>query len=546
MWKRLFQGHILGRGSDYFNRDLVENVSAKDNLVEATVCGTKDYQVEIEIDNENIIDINCTCPHADSGNNCKHMAAVLFYLEDQGDGLTKRHLEKNVERLVEEADPTLVKEFLITLLQSDERLLLRFKSKLPGEISPIDTRAYKHKIDDIFWKYAGYRDFIDYESAWEFSSELEEYLNHEIQTMINNNQLQEAFELTNHIFIQVGEQNMDDSGGEIALLANTCLKRWREILENTGIELKRKMYSWFTHKLDGSVIDYMEEYIETIIFDQFKENEFLKEKIIFLDQKIEKYKSKREDSWFYKNQLGPLLKQRVKIMEDMGVDQQTITDYCKENLAYDEVRKHYINICINRKDYDQAIKLLEEGKDEAKEWRGNSLDYSLNLKELYKKTGKDQLYKKELWALVLNHGVGDLELYKELQSLYTDEEWMKKRETIFSKLSTSRGIDQIYRLEGLHDRLMEQVVNSHGLYMLKKHEEILKDKYSKELLDKYEETLQDMAVITSDRKRYREMVFILRRMKNYSEGKRRVTKIVNEWKTAYKNRPAMMDELRKL
>lgn len=84
---------------------------------------------------------------------------------------------------------------------------------------------------------------------------------------------------------------------------------------------------------------------------------------------------------------------------------------------------------------------------------------------IYKKTGQDKLYKEELWALVLNHKAGDLELYKELKSIYTDKEWMEKREIIFSKLSPYRGIDKLYELEGLYDRLIETVVSSNGLYM---------------------------------------------------------------------------------
>ena len=83
MWEYLFQEHILGRGLDYFIHNLVGNVYVKDNIIEATVYGTKEYKVEIMKNNEEIVDLSCNCPYADSGNNCKYMAAVLFYLEEQ-------------------------------------------------------------------------------------------------------------------------------------------------------------------------------------------------------------------------------------------------------------------------------------------------------------------------------------------------------------------------------------------------------------------------------------------------------------------------------
>ncbi len=104
-------------------------------------------------------------------------------------------------------------------------------------------------------------------------------------------------------------------------------------------------------------------------------------------------------------------------------------------MEINEIRKYYIDICIKRKDYDMAIKLLKEGMDKEKDWPGLLINYSLKLKDLYKQIGKHKLYEEELWSLVLNYKVGgDVELYKELKSIYTDKEWMKERRNSLSKL----------------------------------------------------------------------------------------------------------------
>lgn len=44
--------------------------------------GTEDYQVEIEIHDDRIQDVFCDCPYAEDGNYCKHMAAVLYEIEE--------------------------------------------------------------------------------------------------------------------------------------------------------------------------------------------------------------------------------------------------------------------------------------------------------------------------------------------------------------------------------------------------------------------------------------------------------------------------------
>lgn len=545
MWKHLFQDHILGRGLDYFIRNLVENVYVKDNIIEATAYGTEEYKVEIVKKDDEIIELSCNCPYADSGNNCKHMAAVLFYLEDKERALKIEDIETSITKLVKEADSVLVEDFLIDIMKNDEILLNRFKSRLQCDISPADMKRYKNQINSIFRRYAGHHDFVDYKNAWGFISELEEILDNDIQAMVDNNQLEEAFELTNYIFIKVGNQYMDDSDGGTGEIANNCLQIWQEILYKCDIKLKREMFNWFIAHLDGSVIDYMEDYIERFIFDNFKEEEFLENKLIFLDNEINEYK-KDKDSWLSSFRLGELALHRIEILETKNVDQNKIEEYCKENLEINQVRKYYIEICINKKDYDMATKLLREGKDKEKDRPGIVTNYSLKLKDLYKQIGEQKLYEEELWSLVLNYKAGDVELYKELKSIYTDKEWMKEREIVFSKLSPYRGIDKLYELEGLYERLIELVLNSHGLYMVMEYEAILKDIYPKELLNKYENTVKAMATNTSSRAHYREIVSILRRMKKYPKGKEKVSEIVSDWRLRYRNRPAMMDELNKL
>ena len=540
MWRHLFKEHILDKGIDYFITNRVGNVYTKDNMIEATVYGTEEYKVGIVKDDEEIIDLSCNCPYADAGYNCKHMAAVLFYLEEKNAFLSQ-DIEESLVKLVEEAEPTLIKEFLIDVLRTDEKLLNRFKSRLQC----VDMECYKNQINNIFMRYSGYHGFVDYKNAWGFISELEEILDNDIQAMLDNDQLKEAFDLTNYIFVKVANQDMDDSDGGTGEIAGRCLEIWQEILDNCSIDFKRDMYKWFVEHLDGSVIDYMEDYVEKILFEDFREEEFMESKLMYLDDKIKEYKVEK-DSWFNQYKLGKLIIRSIETLEEMNISQQEIDEYCRENIEIDEVRKYYIDICINKKDYDIAITLLKEGKDKGKDLPGLLIYYSMKLKDLYKEIGEKQLYEEELWSLVLDYNAGDVELYKELKSIYTEEEWLEKREIIFSKLSPYSGIDKLYEMEGLYDRLIDLVMSSYGLYMLMEYEEILKDIYPKELLKKYEYTVKDMATKTTSRTRYREIVSILRRMEKYPGGKELVLEITNDWKSRYKNRTAMMDELSKL
>ena len=62
----------------YYESGAVTELSRTEGGYRALVEGTEDYEVEIEIKDNRILDMRCTCPYAGDGKYCKHMAAVLY------------------------------------------------------------------------------------------------------------------------------------------------------------------------------------------------------------------------------------------------------------------------------------------------------------------------------------------------------------------------------------------------------------------------------------------------------------------------------------
>ena len=56
----------------------------KKDVIEAVVEGTEYYKVKINYDGRFVLDAYCSCPYAADGNYCKHMAAVLYEIDDDG------------------------------------------------------------------------------------------------------------------------------------------------------------------------------------------------------------------------------------------------------------------------------------------------------------------------------------------------------------------------------------------------------------------------------------------------------------------------------
>ncbi|WP_247652303.1 hypothetical protein [Lactiplantibacillus pentosus] len=100
--------------------------------------------------------------------------------------------------------------------------------------------------------------------------------------------------------------------------------------------------------------------------------------------------------------------------------------------------------------------------------------------------------------------------------------------------------------EKLLDRLLKAVVAADGLWDLQTYESLLKPHFSNQLLAKYDHEVRKMAKATGTRRKYQQLVRILKRMLDYPDGKSTVQTIVHGWQQQYPRRSAMMDELSQL
>ncbi len=75
-----FTKTILERGRKYQKRGLVQKVQKFDDKYTAEVVGSMPYQVSIWKKANRQLGMSCTCPYAEGGSRCKHMAAVCLEL----------------------------------------------------------------------------------------------------------------------------------------------------------------------------------------------------------------------------------------------------------------------------------------------------------------------------------------------------------------------------------------------------------------------------------------------------------------------------------
>ena len=574
-WQKLFASHILERGYDYYCDGAVENIEIGRDDLRADVVGTEDYEVEISLNDGKVTDMYCSCPYAAGGNNCKHMAAVLYEWtadimdEDEPEDTDNEDMDDDadaesmdlfepavtvcdykkksaaVEKLVTSAERDIVQAFLVSVLAEDKKLLLRFRNMVNKCATKEDVEDYFEQIDEIADRYLGRDHFINYYQAYDFMLELEEIIDKDVRRMIDNGSHISAFHVMNHIFVLLGNVDMDDSGGETSMLAEQIYQLWLELLTKVNAQDKRKMFIWFTTHMDGSVIDYLEEYIEQIIMEEFKEPEYEQDKLSFMEEMIEKAE-KKDSGWSRDYAVGKWTVTYLKTLEEKNAPEDQLEEICKKYWNNSGVRRYYIDRYFEKKEYDRVLQVLDESIELDKAYRGQGLEYNQKKKEIYRLQGNKSAYIEQLWKLVLEQSAGDLDIYKELKAQYSEKEWLIKREELFKKLPANAHIDRLYKEEKLYDRLLAYVLKSSGLYAVQSYENVLKKEYPKQILSKYQDEVNKMASCTGNRKHYADLVALLRRMKQIKGGSEIVETIVEEWKIKYRNRPAMMDELSKL
>lgn len=552
-WKDLFRLHILERGLDYFSSGAVTSVEQTEDGYQAIVEGTEEYQVEIEIQDNRISEMFCDCPYAEDGNYCKHMAAVLFEIEAEempasnGGKIKTKESRQELESVINSIPEAEVKRLLAELAWEDESLRNRILTAYSEDISEQQMIRLKKEVNSISYQYSDRYGFVDYRNASHYTSALERFMDDKVQSLIDNQYYQQAFELVNHVFYTLGNQDMDDSDGGTGYVANICYEFWQQILEEGGEENKAWMFQWFKEHQDGYVIDYMQEYIEDFLMNEFHDPDLLKQKLEMLDGIIARAGDKTDCGKLYSSHYGyeNVILKRLQIMKELGSSEYEIWEYRKKYRKFSAIRKLEVQEYLEQDNYEEAVRVLQESKELDQAYPSFVSEYSRQLIDIYKKTEQKADYRKELEYQIFKCQQGSLDYIKLLKELCGETEWQQYREKILGSKTTGSVKYRVLEEEGLYDRLLREILSVGSIYNLNQYEKVLAKKYPEEVRDAYIDYVRKYAESASSRNQYKEVMGYLKKIVKYPDGKSITQKIAGKWRELYRRRPAMMDELRK-
>ena len=239
---------------------------------------------------------------------------------------------------------------------------------------------------------------------------------------------QENESFRNHIMTKYSSSK----DGGTTVVGNSCYEFWKQILENCNESDKKQMFRWFeNHQADGTVIDYMEDYISDFLLNEFHDKRLLEKKLQMLDERITKAGEKTDcgDWWSVHYGYENNILKRLEIMRKLDSSEE-IQEYKRINRRFSVVRKLEIEECLEKKEIDQAICILKESKVLDKEYPDLVAEYSAKLIDLYKIRKQDKEYKEELIFQVFSCRQDKLDYVYRLKSVCEHVEWENHREKI--------------------------------------------------------------------------------------------------------------------
>lgn len=547
-WKKLFAPHILSRGLDYYESELVKIESMDDEFIEAVVEGTEPYSVEIVLKNSRVKQMDCDCPYAADGNNCKHMAAVLFAVDDADRdvysptdelALHRQKCQKDLDNMLTQAISALpedqLRALLITAAQTHSDIRDRIMLIGKAAAAPSMRKRWAAQLHEITRRASDRHGFIDYDHASDYSVDLNEYLDETIAPLLENRLVMDAFDLVGLVFAEAMSQEIDDSDGGLSSIACSCASYWEELIPSPEAN-QPKMLDWFQAQIQCFSGDVGEDYLWPVVFEHFTDPKLMPKILAMLDKRIESandYSLKR------------LVVQRIRLMEQAGATAEEIDGYRKRFWEQPFIRGQELDRLEAEGLWKDALDLLREC--EALDATDPFLlsEYSARRIRLLKQAGPESAWLNALKQHIFGFPQHEMTYIIELKQAVPAEQWPALLQQLFQDKNT-RGLRRELQLsEGMLEQMMSELEASPYPYELVQYESVLRKVYPERVRDLRLRQLDAQMRQASTRNAYARTVQALKHLYGYPAGREKAAELAAGWRRDYPRRSAMLEELKK-
>ena len=544
-WKENFISKMITRGRNYWRAGAVKNLHCMQEKITADVEGTRLYQVEILLADDTVESMSCTCPFAKEGASCKHMAAVLFAATHLPETeLPAPDWETKLNSLSAEA----LRDFLRPLLKKDEALQARLmlckedapfsaeERRLNWRRTLTQTRRAAERYSEN--EYDEYDEYAEYDEEEESPvQDLLDLMETELADLLTPEHAMLAFELVcdTAMTFESADEIYEQEDIEAA-----CRNAWEQILHIAAPAQQTAMYEWFAAAFrTWTPLPYFTAPI-AFLFSYPWNEAFQRQNLNLLDEKIAGLTQEQA-----RYPLENLLHHRVETMQQLHASHEDIISFWHLHWDMPYAHDQVLQILLASEKFAEAI---EQVKVDLQTFAGNYMPCKQRrelLISLYQRTNQPALAQQEIRQYIAQYNQYSMEQVDALRALLPADVWRDEAERLL-KLPTTNAI-QLPLLASIKEweRIFQCVQQRCDFDGLCAYFDPLLAWDSARTLALYRDMVNRAMQGASSRTAYCEVIRRLKRMKVSDDGKQMIADLTAQWRSRYKRKSALLDELQK-
>lgn len=541
---------IVSRGEEYFCNGAVNGLKQlKAGEWIASVEGTEIYKVRIQLKGDTVYSHSCSCPY-DMGPICKHVVAVLFALRKSAKPKSSGEtFEKMIARMPRED----LNSILTDYAGRDPGLVDYVSARRTIKEPSSDKEEYRQIIRNAVDAVRGRHGYIGYWQASRAVNGAEMVLD-KAQEFLVKQQPARALQICQCVLEEMVPllQEADDSNGSIGDVIGGAFQGLsgcayqakdvsfrKELLEYLLKECGHKRYEgwsdwrWELLAIAGEVVKTSQE----------------REKLFNRIDEIKNKHGYKADWSRFDYERAMVIK--LKVVERLGTKEEAEA-FLNQHLDCTPLREHAIERALKCKDYMSAKELALDGlkPDNSRSLPGiisKWTEYLLNIAE-----AQEDYPEAKKYALQLFLDRNDFTFYDRYKKCFTAKEWPQEAQKIIDIIGRSKdgrnhilALPQIYIREYRWPDLMDFAQESNSSWALENFAKYLAKHFPDKLADAYEKVIVEKLAPVMGRGNYQYLCEFLTRLQKLGD-KDRVKRLVAELSAKYSNRPAMLEELRRV
>ncbi len=537
---------ILRRGLQYFkNGHVHEPEEISPGKYEVIVEGTEDYTVQLTLKKGIITEYVCDCPY-DMGPVCKHVAAVIFYLQQDELELNKKTkraktVTQQIDELLEKATHEELKQFICEKVSANAAFRNLFLSSFTQYNSDESKELYVKQVKSILKTSSDRHGFIDWSASRHVGNAVDNLLE-SAQKQINTRNYKSAVFICTAVMEQMTEalQYSDDSNGDIGGSVDAAYEMLYTIVqEQLPEEIRKLIIDYCFTSFDKQIYSGWDWHIGVLrLAASLLKTEEETKRIFKQIDKAQESKYEREEVQSIKYDV--LLKTKGEIVAEK---------YLEQNITNSNLRRKAIQKALKKKHFEKAISLAKDGvnydlKDRsglAEEW------YNWLLKIAQAQNDSEKIIEYAHLLLIDNFS-NEQDYYLILKQHVKPEKWNAFVESVIHEITTKKRwldtglIASILIKEEWWDRLLEIVKKTPDLNTIDYYEKYLSKNYSDEIVKLYANGITEYMKNSMGRDHYQNACRYIRKIIKLG-ARDKANEIISYLRAEYPKRTALMEEL---